>query len=91
MISERPTAAAKAPNGICHNCGAPAVPFGCYCMVCYGGVLHPEGLPMVPGDPNDPYREFNAEADAYIADQKMPVNVDFTIQMNAYQRSGKPY
>lgn len=41
---------------------------------------------MVPGDPNDPYREFNAEADASIADQQMPRFVDIEIQRNAHHR-----
>lgn len=76
----------RTPNGVCHHCGAPAVPFGCFCPACYGGVLHPDGLPMVPGDPDDPYREFNAEADAGIADRKMPKHVGFAIMWNAYQR-----
>jgi len=35
--------------------------------------LHPEGLPMVPGDPDNPYRAFDAEADAGMADRNMPV------------------
>ncbi|MBC8984080.1 hypothetical protein IAI52_27925 [Pseudomonas lurida] len=71
-MSEKPPAAPRIPNGVCHYCGAPAVPFGCFCPACYGAILHPEGLPMVPGDPDDPYRAFNAEADAGMADRKMP-------------------
>lgn len=43
---------------------------------------------MTPGDPNDPHREFNAEADAYLLDQKMPPpeRVWVTIQMIALRR-----
>lgn len=72
----RRVAAAKPPLGPgdrpCRGCGAPAVPYGKFCPRCYGAWLHPDGLPMEPGDPDDPYREFNAEADAYMLDQKMP-------------------
>lgn len=62
------------PTRSCSNprCCRPAVPFGLFCPRCYGGVLHPEGLPLMPGDPSDPYRAFNAEADAAILDQQMP-------------------
>ncbi len=65
---------APSPARPCSNprCGRPAVPFGRFCPRCYGGVLHPEGLPLLPGDPDDPYRAFNAEADAAILDQQMP-------------------
>lgn len=65
---------APSPARPCSNprCGRPAAPFGCFCPRCYGGVLHPEGLPLLPGNPDDPYRAFNAEADAAILDQKMP-------------------
>lgn len=56
----------------CLACQAPAVPYGSFCAGCYGEWLHPEGLPMVPGDPRDPWREFNAEADALILDRRMP-------------------
>lgn len=59
-------------DGVCKGCGAPAVPFGLFCAGCYGQILHPEGLPLEPGDPADPYREFNAEADAGIMDRQMP-------------------
>ncbi len=59
-------------NRPCCACGGVAVPFGQFCSACYGAELHPDGLPMLPGDPADPYREFNAEADAYILDQQMP-------------------
>lgn len=91
MKKEKPTTAPRIPNGVCHNCGAPAVPYGCFCSVCYGAVLHSEGLPMVPGDPDDPYREFNASADACIADQKMPSNVASAIEWEAYQRTKTVY
>ncbi|EJY6032815.1 hypothetical protein FA341_31700 [Pseudomonas aeruginosa] len=72
----------------CAACGKPAVKFGKFCAACYGGVLQPKGLPLTPGDPNDPYREFNAEADAYVFDQKMPPpeSVWVTIQMIALRR-----
>ena len=56
----------------CIACRAPAVPFGSFCAACYGEWLHPERLPMTPGDPEDPWREFNAEADALIFDRRMP-------------------
>lgn len=59
------------PDGTCKGCGATAVPFGNFCPACYGDELHPEGLPLEPGDPADPFREFNAEADAYLLDQQM--------------------
>lgn len=44
---------------------------------------------MVPGDPDDPYREFNAEADAGMADRKMPANgvMPHAIEWAAYCRS----
>lgn len=76
----------KAPAGICQHCGGSAVPFGRYCPTCYGAVLHPDGLPLEPGDPGDPYRAFNAQADAYLLDQQMPSCVDFAIEWQAYQR-----
>lgn len=60
------------PKGVCNCCRAPSVPFGLFCAACYGSVLHPEGLPMEPGDPSDPWRKFNAEADALILDNQMP-------------------
>lgn len=65
---------APSPTRFCSNprCGRPAATFGRFCPRCYGGVLHPEGLPLLPGNPDDPYRAFNAEADAAILDQKMP-------------------
>jgi len=65
---------ALSPVRSCSNprCCRPAVPFGRFCPRCYGGVLHPEGLPLLPGDPDDPYRAFNAEADAAILDRQMP-------------------
>jgi len=79
---------APSPDRPCAACGQPAVPFGKFCAHCYGGVLHPKGLPMTPGDPNDPHSEFNAEADAYVLDQKMPPpeRVWVTIQMIALRR-----
>lgn len=78
----------RAPDGICHHCGAAAVPFGRFCPACYGGVLHPEGLPLVPGDPDDPHRAFNAEANAYLADLQMPRRdcIGATIELRAYRR-----
>ena len=79
-----PSARPRVPDGACHNCGAVAVPFGCFCAACYGGVFDPDGLPMVPGDPGDPYRSFNAEWAATQADMKMPANVAFTIAENAH-------
>ncbi len=60
----------------CKSCGGPAVEFGSFCTACYGEWLHPQGLPMVPGDPDDPWRAYNAEADAYILDQRMPKRFD---------------
>lgn len=64
------------------------MPFGRYCPVCYGGVLHPEGRPLVPGDPDDPHRAFNAEADAYLADLQMPRRdcIGATIELRACRR-----
>lgn len=86
-MGKLPPCPPREPNGICHHCGAVAVPFGCFCPACYGGVLHPDGLPMVPGDPDDPRREFNAEADAYLADQQMPRFVGLAIEERAHHRS----
>lgn len=57
----------------CLACPAAAVPFGSFCAACYGEWLHPEGLPLEPGDPLDPWREFNAEANALILDRRMPL------------------
>lgn len=76
----------RTPNGICHNCAAPAVPFGCFCAACYGGVLDPDGLPMRPGEFDGAWCEFNAEAAAYIADQQMPLHVAAAIEWEAYRR-----
>lgn len=59
-------------DGICKSCGAPAVPHGNFCPACYGGVLHPEGLPMTAGDHADPCRALNAQSDAWIMDGRMP-------------------
>ncbi len=72
VIPKVPRIEPRDPDGICQHCGAAAVPFGRYCPGCYGSVLHPEGLPLEPGDPDDPYRAFNAQADAYLLDQRMP-------------------
>jgi len=38
---------------------------GRYCSGCYGRVFHEDGLPLVLGDPADPWREFNAEAEGH--------------------------
>lgn len=59
-------------DGICKQCAAPAVPFGLFCAVCYGRELSPDGQPLYPGTPGDPWRAFNAEADALILDRQMP-------------------
>jgi hypothetical protein len=56
----------------CAACGSPAVPFGQFCSACYGGVLHPNGCPISPGNSGDPWRAFNAEADAWLLDRQMP-------------------
>lgn len=79
----------KAPDGVCQSCAGAAVPFGRFCPACYGGILHPEGLPMVPGDPDDPHRAFNAEADAWLADQQMPRFVATGIELRACRRRGR--
>lgn len=78
----------RAPDGTCHHCGSAAAPFGRYCPACYGGVLHPEGRPLEPGDPDDPHRAFNAEADAYLADLLMPRrdSIGATIELRACRR-----
>lgn len=73
-------------SGVCENCLAQAVPGGRFCSACYGGVFHPEGKPMLPGDPDDPYREFNFEADVYLWDQKMPEFVFLAIEHAKAQR-----
>lgn len=71
---------------VCQLCEcAPAL--GQYCPACYGKVLHPEGLPLVPGDPGDPWRAFNAEADTYMADVKMGRFAGFVAEWNAYVRA----
>lgn len=71
----------------------PAVRYGRFCPACYGGVLHPEGKPMEPGNPNDPWRDFNAEADAFILDQQMPEPkaVAGRIAWEDYRRSIRRY
>ena len=56
----------------CLACPAIAVPFGSFCTACYGEWLHPDGLPLEPGSAADPWRQFNAEADALILDRQMP-------------------
>lgn len=50
--------------------------------------MHHEGLPMVPGDPDDPYRAFNAEADSGMADRNMPTiaAMAHAIEWQAYCR-----
>ena len=62
------------------------MPFGCFCAACYGAVLHPDGQAMVPGDPGDPWREFNAVWEATKADQQMPVCIENAIQANERDR-----
>ena len=62
----------QASERLCSACGKPAAPYGRFCPHCYGGVLHPDGKPMSPSRPDDPWREENAEADAWLLDQQMP-------------------
>lgn len=70
----------------CQNCAAPSIAWGKYCAACYGGVLHPDGLPIDPADSSDPWRVFNAEAAAYLLDRQMPKHVGGAIETNAYYR-----
>lgn len=44
---------------------------------------------MVPGDPADPYRDFNAEWDAMQADMRMPRNVAAEIAEIAHERENR--
>lgn len=55
----------------CLYCTAASADLGRYCSGCYGREFHDDGSPLVLGDPADPWREFNAEADRAIADQKL--------------------
>lgn len=79
----------QTPERRCAACGQPAVPFGSFCPACYGGVLHPDGAPISPGRPGDPWRAFNAEADAWLLDQQMPPadQVLGVIQVSASRRA----
>lgn len=70
----------------CQNCAAPSIAWGKYCAACYGGVLHPDGLPIDPADSNDPWGAFNAEAAAYLLDRQMPKHVGGAIETAAYYR-----
>lgn len=54
----------------CLYCETAPADLGRYCSGCYGWVFHEDGAPLVVGDPNDPWRDFNADADRYIADVK---------------------
>lgn len=54
----------------CLFCMAAPADLGRYCSGCYGRVFHEDGSPLVLGDPADPWREFNAEADRTMADAK---------------------
>ena len=75
-------------NGTCEGCGGPCAVFGCrHCPACYGGIFDEEGRPLLPGDPADPFRAVNAEADAYILDTKMPPNVAAEIELIAHRRA----
>jgi hypothetical protein len=51
-------------------------------------VLHPEGEAIDPAK-NDPWGEFNAQANAYILDQQMPPanQVSGIIELQAYRRN----
>lgn len=55
----------------CLYCMAAPADLGRYCSGCYGRVFHEDGSPLVLGDPADPWREFNAEADRTMADAKV--------------------
>ena len=56
---------------ICLYCTAAPADLGRYCSGCYGRVFHADGSPLVLGDPEDPWRAFNAEADRVMADAKV--------------------
>ncbi|WP_395605024.1 hypothetical protein [Pseudomonas sp. B16120] len=56
---------------ICLYCKAAPADLGRYCSTCYGQVFHADGSPLVLGNPADPWREFNAEADRFMADRKL--------------------
>lgn len=61
----------------CYACGEMSVPHGMFCPECYGYHLGEEDEPALrkpiwPGRPGDPWAEFNAEADAYDLDMRMP-------------------
>ncbi|WP_440057879.1 hypothetical protein [Pseudomonas fragariae (ex Marin et al. 2024)] len=55
----------------CLFCKAAPADLGRYCSGCYGREFYEDGSPLVLGDPADPWREFNAEANRVIADQKL--------------------
>lgn len=55
----------------CLYCAAAPADLGRYCSGCYGRVFHADGSPLVLGDPDDPWRDFNAEADRAMADAKV--------------------
>jgi hypothetical protein len=55
----------------CLYCTAAPADLGRYCSACYGRVFHADGSPLVLGNPADPWREFNAEADRFMADRKL--------------------
>jgi len=55
----------------CLYCTAPLADLGRYCSGCYSREIHADASPLVLGDPADPWREYNAEADRAIADQKL--------------------
>lgn len=76
-------------SGRCQCCSGSAVPYGKFCSRCYGGVLHAEGLPIEPGKDDGAHKEFNAEANAWIYDGKMPEpHLVAAIILRAYVGSG---
>lgn len=54
----------------CLYCAVAPADLGRYCSGCYVQELHDDGEPLVLDDPRDPWRDFNAEGNRYIADCK---------------------
>lgn len=66
-----PQRTAEPAMATCLYCMAAPADLGRYCSGCYGREFHEDSSPLVLGDSADPWREFNADADRAIADQKL--------------------
>lgn len=59
------------PMRTCLYCNAALADLGRYCSGCYGRVFHEDESPLVLVNPEDPWNEFNLEADRTLADDEV--------------------